>query len=59
MHIALLIKVIYWIQILLKEKFVLYCFSYKGTFSISKVNFLFLSFIETKSWNIDSFTNEN
>ena len=58
MRIALYIKVIYWIQSLLK-KIILYCFSYKVTFSMSKVNFWFFSFIETKSLNIDSFTNDN
>ena len=35
------------------------CFSYKVTFSMSKVNCSVFSFIETKSLNIDSFTNEN
>ena len=34
-------------------------FFYKLTFSMSKVNFWFFRFIETKSLNIDLFTNEN
>ena len=59
MHIALFVKVMYWIQILLTKKIILYCFSYKVTFSMSKVNFWFFSFIETKSTNINSLTNEN
>ena len=59
MHIALLIKVIYWIQILLKTKIILYSFSYKVNFSMSKENFWCVTFIETKSLKIDSFTNEN
>ena len=37
----------------------LYCFSWKFTFSMSKVNFWIFGFIETKRLNIDSFTNEN
>ena len=45
-------------QILLKKKIILYCFSYKVTFSMSKENVWFFSFIETKSLNIDSFTTE-
>ena len=52
MHIASFIKVIYWIQILLKKKNILYCFS-------NKVTFWFLGFIQTNSLNIDLFTNEN
>ena len=46
------LKVTYWIQILLKKIHILYCFSWKVTFSI-------FGFIETKRLNIDSFTNEN
>ena len=59
MHIALFFKVTYWIQILLKKINILYCFFWKNTFSMRKVNFLIFGFIETKSLNIDSFTNEN
>ena len=44
MRMALFIKMIYWIRIL---------------FPMSKANFLFFSFIETKFLNIHSFTNEN
>ena len=55
----LFVKVIYWIQILLKKNKFLYCFSYNVTFSMSKINFWFFRFIETNSLNIDSFTNEN
>ena len=47
MNIDSFIKVIYWIQI-----------CYQVTFSMSKVNSRLLSFIETKSWNIDLFTNK-
>ena len=57
MHIALFIKVIYWVQILLKE-IILYCFSYKVTFSMSKVSVWFFSFVETKSLNIDTYERE-
>ena len=39
MHIALFLKVIYYIQILLKKNHILYYFSYKVTFSMSKVRF--------------------
>ena len=49
MHIALFIKVIYWIQILLKKK-IFYCFSYKATFSMSKVNFWFSILLKQKVW---------
>ena len=42
-----------------RKKIILYSFSYKVTFSMSKVHFWFFSFVETKSLNIDSFTNEN
>ena len=59
MHIALFLKVIYYIQILLKKNHILYFLSWKGTFSISKINFWMFGFIETKRLNIDSFTNEN
>ena len=38
---------------------ILYCFSWKVTFSMSKVNFRMFGFIETKRLNIDSFRNEN
>ena len=48
MHIALFLK-----------NHILYCFSWKVTFSMSKVNFWMFGFIETKRLNIDSFTNEN
>ena len=41
MHIALFIKVIYWIQIFLNFFFILYYFSYKVTFFKSKVMFVF------------------
>ena len=58
MHIALFSKVTYQIQILLKNIYILYCFSWNVTFSISKVNFWMFGFIETKMLNIDSFTNE-
>ena len=54
---ALFIKVIYWIHILSKKKIILFCFSYKVTFSMSKVNFWLISFVETKGLNIDSFMN--
>ena len=37
----------------------LYCFFWKVTFSMSKVNFGMFGFIETKRLKIDSFTNEN
>ena len=53
MHIALFMKVIYWNQILLKKINIIYCFSYKVTFSMSKVNFWVFSFIETNILNID------
>ena len=59
MHIALFLKVTYCIQILLKKIHILYCFSWKVTFSMSKVKFSMFGFIETKRFNIDSFTNEN
>ena len=61
MHIASFIKVIYWNQILFKNIYIyiLYCCFYKVTLSMSKVNFLFFSFIETNRLNIDSFTIEN
>ena len=42
-----------------EKKIILYCFSYKISFSMKKVNFWLFSFIEIKSLNIDSFTNEN
>ena len=38
---------------------ILYCFSWKVNFSMSKVSFWIFGFIETKRLNIDSFTNEN
>ena len=38
MHIALFVKVIYWIQILLK-KIILYCFSYTVIFRWAKLIF--------------------
>ena len=44
-------------QILLTKIHILYCFSWKVTFSMSKVNFWMFGFIETKRLNIDSFTN--
>ena len=47
MHIALFLKVI---QILLKKIHILYCFSWKVTFSMSKINFWIFGFIETKSF---------
>ena len=58
MHIAL------FLSDLLNPNFVekihiLYCFSWKVTFSMSKVNFWMFGFIQTKMLNIDSFTNEN
>ena len=59
MHIALFLKVTYEIQIWLKKIHILDCFSWKVTFSISKVNFWMFGFIEAKRLNIDSFTNEN
>ena len=59
MHIALFLKVTYSIQIVLKKIHILYCFSWKVTFSMRKVNFWMVGFIETKRLNIDSFTNEN
>ena len=59
MHIALFLKVTYWIQILLKKIHILCCFSWKVTLSMGKVNFWIFGFIETKKLNIDSFTNEN
>ena len=49
MHIALFLKVIYQTQILLKKIHILYCFSCKVTFSITKVNFCIFDFIATKS----------
>ena len=42
-----------------KKIHILYCFSWKVTFSMSKVNFWIFGFIETKRLNIDLFTNEN
>ena len=42
-----------------EKNHILYCFSWKVTFSMSKVNFRMFGFIETKRLNIDSFTNEN
>ena len=42
-----------------EKKIISYCFPYKVTFSMSKVNIRFFSFIETKSLNIDLFTNES
>ena len=59
MHIALFIKMTYWRQILLKKIHILYCFTWKVMFSMRKVNFWMFGFIETKTLNIDSFTNEN
>ena len=59
MHISLFSKVTYEIQILLKKIHILYSFSLKVTFSMSKVNFWIFGFIETKRLNIDLFTNEN
>ena len=41
------------------DQIILYCFSWKVTFSMSKVNFWMFGFIGTKRLNIDSFTNEN
>ena len=38
---------------------ILYCFSWKVTFSMNKVNFWIFGLITTKRLNIDSFTNEN
>ena len=55
MHIALFLK----IQIFLKRIHILYCFFYKVTFPMSKVNFWMFGFIEKKRLNIDSFKNEN
>ena len=46
-------------QILLKKIHILYWFSWKVTFSVSKGNFWIFGFIETKRLNINSFTNEN
>ena len=43
----------------MKKIHILYCFSWKVTFSMSKLNFWMFGFIETKRLNIDSFTNEN
>ena len=48
MHIALFLKVTYKIQILLKRNHILYCFFWKVTFSMSKVNFWMFGFIEQK-----------
>ena len=59
MHIALFLKVTYKIQIFWKKNHILCCFSWKVTFSMSKVNFWMFSFIKTRRLNIDSFTNEN
>ena len=59
MNIALFLKVTYEIRILLKKNHILYFFSWKVTFSMSKVNFWMFGFIETKRLKIDSFTNEN
>ena len=42
-----------------EKNHILYCFSWKVTFSMSKVNFWMFAFIETKRLNIDSFTDEN
>ena len=58
MHIALLLKVTYSIQILLKKIHILYCFSWKFTFLMSKVNFWIFDFIETKRINIDLVSSE-
>ena len=43
----------------MEKNSILYCFSWKVTFSISKVNFWMFGIIETKRSNIDSFTSEN
>ena len=43
MHIVLSIKVIYWIQILLENKIILYCFSY-SFFIDEQSKFLILQF---------------
>ena len=59
MHIGLFLKVTYKIQILLKKIHILCCFSWKVTFSMSKVNFCVFTFIQRKRLKIDSFTNEN
>ena len=59
MHITLFLKVTYQIQILLNKIHISYCFSWKVTFSMSKVNFWMFGFIGTKSLNIGSFMNEN
>ena len=56
-HIALFLKVTY--SNFVEKNHTLYCFSWKFTFSMSKVNFLMFGFIETKRLNIDSFTNGN
>ena len=42
-----------------KKNHILYCFSYKVTFSMSKVNFLMFGFIEVRRLNIDLCTNKN
>ena len=59
MHVTLFLKVTYQIQILLKKIHILYCFSWKVTFSKSKVHFWMIGFIETKRLNINSVRNEN
>ena len=58
MHIALFLRDL--LNPNLKKKiYILYCFSWKVNFSISKVNFWVFGFIKTKRLNINSFTNEN
>ena len=52
-------KEIFFVPNFAEKKIMLYFFSYKVIFSMSKVHFWFFSFIKTKSLNIDSFTNEN
>ena len=44
---------------IVEKNYILYCFSWKVTFSMCKVNFWMFGFIETKRLNVDSFTNEN
>ena len=48
MHIALFAEVIYCLQILLKKKIIIYFFSYKVTFSMTKVNFDSLILLKEK-----------
>ena len=58
MHIALFLRDLLNPNFVEKNSY-LFCFSWKVTFPMSKVNFSIFGFIETKRLNIDSVTNEN